>query len=74
MYLGILAAILALFGGVLYRARLNRDVVDDAHLNDDLVRQIEEQGYVEIEEPLDFEEIGEEEARFWDEPDEADEW
>lgn len=36
-------------------------------LTDEMVRQIEESGYVDVDEPLDLEEIQEEEARFWEE-------
>jgi hypothetical protein len=46
-----------------------------AALSDDMVRQIEERGFVDVDDPLDHDTIQEEEARFWDEPwDEADEW
>ena len=36
-------------------------------LTDDMVRQIEETGYIDVDEPLDLEEIQEEEERFWEE-------
>jgi hypothetical protein len=76
MYIAILSGLLALVAGFLYRSRLNRVVGErQAALSDDMVRQIEESGWVEVDEPLDYEEIQQEEARFWEEPwDEPDEW
>jgi hypothetical protein len=70
-------ALLVMVAGILYRRRLSalRDR-DTTQLTDDMVRRIEERGWLEAEEPLDWEEIREEEERFWkeswDEPD--DEW
>jgi hypothetical protein len=44
-------------------------------LTDDMIRQIEERGRVELDEPLDLGQIQEEEARFWEEHwDDPDEW
>jgi hypothetical protein len=44
-------------------------------LTDDMIRQIEERGRVELDEPLDLDQIQEEEARFWEEHwDDPDEW
>lgn len=77
MQFGILLAGLAVIGGLLYRVRLIRTVVEAAPvLSDDLIRQIEEVGHVEVDEPLDLEQIQEEEARFWeDRPwEDSDEW
>jgi hypothetical protein len=76
VYFGLLLGILALAGGLYYRSR-QADVVarGGPTLSDDMLRQIEESGYIELDEPLDLEEIEEEEARFWEEPwDEPDEW
>ena len=76
MYFGMLLALLAVGGGLLYRSRLGRVVRGDRPLiTDELLRQIEAGGEVEIDEPLDHDEIREEEARFldeyqWEEPDE----
>lgn len=65
---------LALTASLAYRARLNR-ATGGRELSDEMVRQIEESGWVEVDEPLDHEEIQEEEARFWEEPwEEPDEW
>jgi hypothetical protein len=36
-------------------------------LTDDMVRQIEENGYIDVDEPLDLQEIQDEEERFWEE-------
>ncbi len=39
----------------------------DDGLTDDQIRAIEEQGTVQLEEPLDLDHIREEETRFWEE-------
>jgi hypothetical protein len=36
-------------------------------LTDAQIRQMEERGWVDVEEPLDYEEIDDEQARFWEE-------
>jgi len=49
----------------------------DTTLTDDMIRQIEEEGRLRIEdsEPLDLDEIREQEEQFWEESwDEPDEW
>jgi hypothetical protein len=61
----ILVGILALSGGLLYQARRQRLFAQA--LTDDMIRQIEERGHVELDEPLDLQEIQEEEERFWEE-------
>ncbi|HSJ23827.1 MAG TPA: hypothetical protein VK929_04015 [Longimicrobiales bacterium] len=74
--LGLALGGLALTASLVFRARLNRVVGSrETALSDEMVRQIEESGWVEVDEPLDYEEIQEEEARFWEEPwEEPDEW
>jgi hypothetical protein len=72
---GIVAALLAIAAGLLYRTRLDAAVREEpGTLDDDLIRQIEEHGWIDVEEPLDMEDIREQEQRFWeeswDEPDE----
>jgi hypothetical protein len=68
MYAGILLGLVALVGGLLYRSRLVRAIGGDGPaLTDDLVRQIEDTGFIEFDDPLDLNEIQEEEARFWEE-------
>lgn len=77
MRFGILLAVLAVIGGLLYRVRLTRAIGEVRPvLTDDLVRQIEESGSVDVDEPLDLEQIQEEEARFWeDRPwEDSEEW
>jgi hypothetical protein len=76
VYLGILLGVLALTAGLVFRSRLDRVIGrrSDA-LTDDMVREIVESGRLEVEEPLDLDEIQAEEARFWEEPwDDPDEW
>ena len=68
MYFGILLTGLALIGGLMLRARLGRVVRgEEPVLSDDMLRQIEADGYIELDEPLDMEQIRDEEARFLDE-------
>ena len=45
-------------------------------LTDEAIRQIENHGVVEVDEPLDLRDVDAEERRFWDEEtwDESDEW
>ncbi len=68
------AALLAAAGGLFVRRRIERAARAESSLDDDIIRSIETHGYVEMEEdePLDFDEINEEEKRFledesWDE-------
>jgi hypothetical protein len=72
----VLLGVLALAAGLVYRSRLTRVIRSgDPVLTDDMVRQIEEQGQVDVDDPLDLEQIQDEEARFWEEQwDEPDEW
>jgi hypothetical protein len=73
---GIVAAVLAIAAGLLYRNRLEDARREEpGALDDDLIRQIEQDGFIEIEEPLDLDHIREQEERFWgeswDEPDDG---
>jgi hypothetical protein len=76
VYLGILFGVLALTAGLVFRSRLDRVIGRRRNaLTDDMVREIVESGRIEVEEPLDLDEIQAEEARFWEEPwDDPDEW
>lgn len=77
MHFGFLLAVAALAGGLLYRARLVRGFgAPRVPITDDMVKQIETDGWVEMDEPLDIEHIKEEEARFWDDQpwEDPDEW
>lgn len=68
------AALLVAAGGLLARRRFV-ELRRREHLSDDAIRQIEERGRVELDEPLDREHIDEEERRFWEESwDEPEEW
>ena len=72
---GILVALLACVAGFLYRRRLKRDLGPTTVLDDAAIQQIESAGWIDVDEPIDLEQIREEEARFWeesswDEPDE----
>jgi len=51
----------------MYRTRWLRTSRTPRILTDDMVRQIEERGHIDVDEPLDLEEIQDEEARFWEE-------
>jgi hypothetical protein len=75
VYFAISFGLLALVAGLVYRSRLNRAIGSrEPVLSDDMIRQIETSGRIDVDEPLDLGEIQEEEARFWeetwDEPDE----
>jgi len=77
MRFGFLLTLAAVAGAILYRVRLVRGFGPPrAAITDDMVRRIEEEGRVEMDEPLDIEMIKEEEARFWDDQpwEETEEW
>ena len=70
----LMLALVAFVAAVMQRRR-TRDYIDgDPHLNEDMIRRIEQQGTIVMDEPLDFDHIAEEEERFlnetWDLPDE----
>jgi hypothetical protein len=74
---GIFLAVLALAGGLIYRRRLAGLGTRNGPLTDDMIRRIEEEGRLPMddeEDALDMKHIREEEERFldetWDEPDE----
>jgi hypothetical protein len=71
MTLWTIISVLALIAGAagVRRVRQARAHKDHDSVTDDMIRQIEERGSVDVEEeePLDFETIEEEEARFWEE-------
>jgi hypothetical protein len=67
VFIASILGILALAGGLMYRARRLRALRTPRILTDDMVRQIEESGHIDVDEPLDLEEIQDEEARFWEE-------
>lgn len=64
----VILALLAIAGGVLYRNRV-RDYVGRRRgvVDDDMIRRIESQGRVDVEDPLDLDEVRREEERFWSE-------
>jgi hypothetical protein len=72
------AALLAAIGGLLVRRRIERAARAESSLDDDTIRSIETHGYVEMEddEPLDLDEINDEEERFFEDEswDEKEEW
>lgn len=75
MAFGVLTALLALAGGLIYRSRLGRMGGRNESLTDDMIRRIEEHGALDVDDDaLDMHHIRQEEERFfeetWDEPDE----
>jgi len=74
--LGILGAALALIGWLAHRRRFGRYTADSrTSLDDDLIRRIERDGRIELDEPIDRDEVRAEEERFWSETwDRPDEW
>lgn len=66
------AAVLVIIGWVAYRRRLKGMT---RPLDEGDIRQIENAGWVERDEPLDLDEAREEEERFWDQSwDEPEPW
>jgi hypothetical protein len=68
--MGVAPLVIALLAAaaVFVNRRKVRDYLDGrSRLDDDMIRRIEEQGSIEIEEPLDLEQVREEEERFWSE-------
>ena len=70
----LMLALVAFVAALMQRRRI-RDFIDgDSRLDDDMIRRIEQQGTIDMDEPLDFDHIAEEEERFlnetWDLPDE----
>jgi hypothetical protein len=66
--LGIVLAVLALLAGALYLLRLREVRGGGPALTDEMIERIEALGRVEVDEPLDMEQIRDEEFRFWEEP------
>lgn len=65
-------AVLVVAGGLLYRRRLRRGA---RGVTDDMMSQIEQSGWVDVEDPLDLEEAREAEQEFWQEEwDEPEQW
>ena len=63
----LLIALLAAAAVVVNRRRI-RDYFDGrSGLDDDMIRRIEADGSIEFEDPLDLEQVREEEERFWSE-------
>lgn len=74
MFTSLLFAVLAVAAAVAYRRRLRRRI-GPSRLSDDEILRIEREGVIEIDEPLDRDEIRAEEERFWSESwDEPEEW
>ncbi|HEX6939755.1 MAG TPA: hypothetical protein VF158_10115 [Longimicrobiales bacterium] len=70
LLIGCLAVAAAIAGRRRIRSRLGDGGLDDAQ-----IRQIETHGWLEVEDPLDWEEIRTAERRFWEETwDEPDGW
>ena len=63
----ILLCILAAAGAVANRRRIRDYIGGRGGLDDDMVRRIEQEGTLELEDPTDLEEVRREEERFWSE-------
>lgn len=75
--IGVIFSVLAIVAGILYLRRLRAlGARKRFRVDDDIVREIEESGRVEVDEPLDMEDIRDEEERFWrDQPwEEPEQW
>lgn len=65
--LALLMTVLAILGGLAARRRVQSSR-EAERLSDDMIRQIETRGWVDVEdEPLDIESAREAEEQFWDE-------
>ena len=63
----LLIAFLAAAAVVVNRRRIREYFDGRGHLDDDMIRRIEQDGSIDIEDPLDLEQVREEEERFWSE-------
>ena len=63
----LLLAVLAIAGGAIYRRRIADYVGGRERLDDDMIRRIERDGRVEVEDPIDIDEVRLEEEKFWSE-------
>jgi hypothetical protein len=71
-WLGIILGFLAALAGIRYVMRLRETVGSaSATLTDEQIRRIEDEGWIAVgaedEEPLDLDDIAQEEERFWTE-------
>ena len=62
-----LLALLAASAALIMRRRIRDYVGGTSALDDDMIRRIEQDGAIEVEDPIDFDEVREEEERFWSE-------
>ena len=60
-------ALVTAAAALLTRRRIPDYVEGRSRLDDDMIRRIEEQGSLELEDPTDMEEVRLEEERFWNE-------
>lgn len=67
MILASLFGVLALAAGARYLRRRRGWTSRGRGISDDMIRQIERRGTLEVDEGLDLKRIREEEERFWDE-------
>jgi hypothetical protein len=76
VFYAILTAVVAIVAGLLTRRRISAYYEEEStRLTDDHIRQLEQHGYVALEDPLDVREAQQEEDEFWEqssweEPDE----
>ena len=61
-----LLALVAAGAAVLTRRRI-RDYIAGSRLDDDMIRRIENEGSVELDDPIDLDQVRQEEERFWSE-------
>lgn len=73
--MGLLWTALAVLVALGWAAHRQRRKTEPRALSDDMARQIEARGWVEVDEPLDLEEAREAEEEFWEEEwDEPEHW
>ena len=68
--MGVPIFLLALLGAtaaIVMRRRIRDYIGGSGELDDDMIRRIEQDGVIDLEEPLDLDEVRQEEERFWSE-------
>ena len=58
---------LVVAGAAVLNRRRIRDYIEGSTLDDDMIRRIEQDGSVDLDDPIDMDEVRLEEERFWSE-------
>ena len=63
----LVVALIAAAAAVLTRRRVRDYIQGNSRLDDDMIRRIEHDGMIELDDPTDMDEVRLEEERFWSE-------